>query len=375
MGSGSGSIRASLVFQSKSPPADAPVRGRMAGAIRATAAIVFAVQIASCSSPTTPSAPLGQSATSTNTTRRSAASTHMDPDSFSGPIVAHCLAHSSTTTISKLNLDTGELVTIAIFPFGCSGGSPWNTNYSPDFLKVVNPTLRSDGHVVYYDSRTGTSVDVTNIVSPTPAGDFGIQTIPQHAYPQFDDQGLFVFYDVRAVEYKFFDTSSKQIVRTSKTYSPRFLQQLALDPSRVGPNEFPKDDNTRLCDPKWIIDDTRYLRTIGDNSINGSQGNYQLVITPIPISATTRPNCNETTGRVITPPSLEIWRAAADPTGSTIIFLIESRTNGKALNLYRANAEDPSRPTQIKLSDSFLDHAGASEDRDKAQVVSFIGWQ
>ncbi|WP_232785280.1 hypothetical protein [Mycobacteroides chelonae] len=206
----------------------------------------------------------------------------MDPDSFSDPIVAHCLAHSSTTTISKLNLDAGELATIAIFPFGCGGGSPWDTRYSPDFLKVVNPTLRSDHHVVYYDSRTGTSVDVTNIVSPTPAEDFGIQTIPQHAYPQFDDQGLFVFFDGRAAEYKFFDTNSKQIVRTSKTYSPRFHQQLALDPSRIGPNEFPKEDNARLCDPKWIIDDTRYLRTIGDDSINGSQGNFQLVIAPIP---------------------------------------------------------------------------------------------
>lgn len=347
----------------------------MAGAIRATTATVFAVQIVSCSSPATPSTPLRQSATSASATQRAASSPHANPDSFSGSIVAHCLAHSSTTTISKLNLDTGELGTIAIFPFGCSGGSPWGTSYSPDFLKVVNPTLRSDHHVAYYDSRTGTSVDVTNIVSPTPTGDFGIQTIPQHAYPQFDHQGLFVFFDVRAAEYKFFDTNAKQIVRTSKTYSPRFLQQLALDPSRVGPNELPKADNERLCSPKWIIDDTRYLRTIGDNSISGSQGNYQLVIAPIPTSVTTRPNCDEVTGQVITPPSLEIWRAAADPTGSIIIFLIESRTNGKALNLYRANAEDPSRPTQIKLSDNFLDHAGVSEDRDKAQVVSFIGWR
>ncbi|WP_255485580.1 hypothetical protein [Mycobacteroides sp. LB1] len=347
----------------------------MASAVRATTAIVFAVQLASCSSPASPSTPLGQSATSTGATQHSAASPHVDPDSFSGPIVAHCLAHSSTTTVSKLNLDTGELATIAIFPFSCGGGSPWDTSYSPDFLKVVNPTLRSDHHVVYYDSRTGTSVDVTNIVSPTPTGDFGIQTIPQHAYPQFDDQGLFVFFDVKADEYKFFDTESRQVVRTSKTYYRPHLQQLALDPSRVGPDELPTERNSRLCDPKWIIDDTRYLRAIGDNSIGGSQGNYQLVIAPISTSATTRPNCNEATGQVITPPSLEIWRAAADPTGSTIIFLIESRTNGKALNLYRANTEDPSRPTQIKLSDSFLDHAGVSEDRDKAQVVSFIGWR
>ncbi len=365
-----GSIRASLVFRSKSPPAGATKRGRIAGAIRATAAIAFAAQLASCSSPATPSTPLGQSATSVSTTERSKTSQQVNPDSFSGPIMAHCLAHSSTTTMSKLNLDTGQLATIAIFPYGCNGATPWNTNYSPDFLKVVNPTLRSDSHVAYYDSRTGTSVDVTNIVSPTPAGDFGKQEIPRHVYPQFDDQGLFVFFDINSGEYKSFDTNSKQIVRTSKTYSPRFLQQLALDPSRVGPNELPKEDNERLCSPKWIIDNTRYLRTIGDH-----QGNHQLVIAPVPQSASTRPNCDEVTGQVITPPSLEIWRAAADPTGSTIIFLIESRTNGKALNLYRANTEDPARPTQIELSDSFLEHAGISEDRNKSQVVSFIGWR
>lgn len=370
MGTGSGSIRASLDSRPKSPPSGVPKGQWMASAIRATTAIAFAVQLASCSSPATPSDPPGQSATSTSATQRSAASPHVSPDSFSGPIVAHCLAHSGTTTMSKLNLDTGQLATIAIFPYGCNGATPWNTNYSPDFLKVVNPTLRSDSHVAYYDSRTGTSVDVTNIVSPTPAGDFGKQEIPRHMYPQFDDQGLFVFFDINSGEYKSFDTNAKQIVRTSKTYSPRFLQQLALDPSRVGPNELPKGNNERLCSPKWIIDNTRYLRTIGDH-----QGNHQLVIAPVPQSASTRLNCDEVTGQVITPPSLEIWRAAADPTGSTIIFLIESRTNGKALNLYRANIEDPSRPTQIKLSDSFLEHAGISEDRNKSQVVSFIGWR
>lgn len=367
---GDRSVCGSLFSLSKSPSTGVTKRHWMAGAIQATAAIAFAVQLASCSSPATPSDPPGQSATSTSATQRSASPQQVNPDSFSGPIMAHCLAHSGTTTMSKLNLDTGHLATIAIFPYGCNGATPWNTNYSPDFLKVVDPTLRSDSHVAYYDSRTGTSVDVTNIVSPTPAGDFGKQEIPRHVYPQFDDQGLFVFFDINSGEYKSFDTNAKQIVRTSKTYSPRFLQQLALDPSRVGPNELPKGNNERLCSPKWIIDDTRYLRTIGDH-----QGNHQLVIAPVPQSASTRPNCDEVTGQVITPPSLEIWRAAADPTGSTIIFLIESRTNGKALNLYRANTGDPSHPTQIKLSESFLDHAGVSEDRDKSQVVSFIGWR
>ncbi|WP_237075729.1 hypothetical protein [Mycobacteroides abscessus] len=340
----------------------------MAGAIRATTAIVFALQLASCSSPASPSTPLGQSATSTSTAQHSAASPHVNPDSFSGPIMAHCLAHSGTTTVSKLNLDTGELATIAIFPSSCNAGSQWNTNYSPDFLKVVNPTLRSDHHVVYYDSRTGTSVDVTNIVSPTPTGDFGVQTIPQHVYPQFNEQGLFVFYDVKAAEYKFFDTNSKQIVRTSKTYYPKYLPQLALNPIVVKPSESPEEQNSRLCDAKWIIDANRYLRTINDN-----QGNYQLVVEPISQS-TDRPNCREVAGQRVTPPGMEISQAAADPTGSIIIFLMYSRTNMHAKNLYRVNTKDLDHPTQLKLTDDLLDTAGVNE-RGKGQVVSFVGWR
>lgn len=356
---GNGSMGGSLVFQSKSPPGSVTKGHWLAGAARAAAAIAFAVQLASCSSPTPPPAPVAT---------QQSASAHVDPYSFSGPVVAHCLALSKSTTISKLNLNTGELATIAIFPFGCGGGSPWDTSYSPDFLKVVNPTLRSDHHVAYYDSRTGTSVDVTNIVSPTPTGDFGVQTIPQHVYPQFDEQGMFVFYDVKAAEYKFFDTNSQQIVRTSKAYYPKYLPQLALNPAVVKPTEMPEDQNSRLCDAKWIIDANRYLRTVNDN-----QGNYQLVVEPIPQSAD-RPNCLEVEGQRVTPPGMEISQAAADPTGSTIIFLMYSRTNMHAKNLYRVNTKDPDHPTQIKLASDLLDTAGVNE-RGKGQVVSFVGWR
>lgn len=353
------SMVGSLVFQSKLPPGSVTKGHCLAGAARAAAAIAFAGLLASCSSPAPPPAPAA--------TQQSAA-VHVDPDSFSGPIMAHCLALSKNTTISKLNLDTGELATIAIFPNYCGGGSQWNTNYSPDFLKVVNWIPRSDHHVGYFDSRTGTSVDVTNIVSPLPAGDFGMQTIPQHTYAQFDDKGLFVFFDVKADEYKFFDTNAKQIVRTSKTYYPKYLPQLALNPVVIKPTEMPEEQNSRLCDVKWIIDDNRYLRTINDN-----QGNYQLVIEPIPKSAD-RPNCLEVAGQRVTPPGMEISQAAADPTGSTIIFLMFSRTNMHAKNLYSVNTKDPDHPTQIKLASDLLDTAGLN-DRGKGQVVSFVGWR
>lgn len=358
----------SLASQSGLLPSSMRTRRQMlVGTVRAMATIALATQIAACSSPAPPPAPVA--------TQQSATPPRLNPDSFSGPILGHCRARSGTTTISKLKVDTGQLATIAILPDGCNPDGPWHTKYSPDFRKVIDSTPRIGSHVGYYDSRTGTKVDVTNIVAPQPTGDFGVQTLPRHEYPQFDEQGLFVFFDINSSEYKFFDTDSRQIVRTSKTYVPRYLQLLALDPSRVKPNESIKDDNERLCDPKWIIDDTRYLRTIGDNAVGGSQGNYQLVIAPIPTAASTRPNCNEATGQVITPPSLEIWRVAADPTGSTIVFLVENRTNGKALSLYRVNSEDPSRPIQIKLSEDIIDHAGVLEERDKTQVVSFIGWR
>lgn len=358
----------SLTAQSERLPLRVKRRRQVViGAVRATATIVLASQAVACSNPAPPPPPAA--------TQQSATPPRLDPDSFSGPILGHCRARSGTTTISKLKVDTGQLATIAILPDGCNPDGPWHTKYSPDFRKQVDSTPRSNSHVGYYDSRTGTKVDVTNIVAPQPTGDFGIQTLPRHEYPQFDDQGLFVFFDINSGEYNFFDTDARKIVRTSKTYIPRYLQQLALDPSRVAPNGSIKDDNERLCDPKWIIDDTHYLRTIGDNAFNGSQGNYQLVIASIPTAASTRPNCNEVAGQVITPPSLEIWRAAADPTGSIIVFIVMNRTNGKALSLYRANREDPDHPIQIKLSEDILDHAGAFEDREKSQVVYFIGWR
>lgn len=363
---GGGLMCNSLVSRSKFLPASVGSRTLVAAG-RTVLAIALAAQIVACSSPAPPPAPAA--------TQSSATPPRLDPDSFSGPILGHCRARSGTTTISKLKLDTGQLATIAILPDGCNPDGPWHTKYSPDFRKQVDLTPTIGSHVGYYDSRTGTKVDVTNIVAPQPTGDFGIQTLPRHTYPQFDEQGLFVFFDINSSEYKFFDTDSRQIVRTSKTYIPRYLQQLALDPSRVEPNGSVKEGNERLCDPKWIIDDTRYLRTIGDNTFNGSQGNYQLVIAPIPTSASTHPNCNEVAGQVITPPSLEIWRAAADPTGSIIVFIVMNRTNGKALSLYRANREDPDHPIQIKLSEDILDHAGAFEDREKSQVVYFIGWR
>jgi hypothetical protein len=82
-------------------------------------------------------------------------------------------------------------------------------------------------------------------------------------------------------------------------------------------------------------------------------------------------NCSDTTGQRITPPTTEISEAAADPTGSTILFMVFSRTDIKVFNLYRANLNDPSHPTQIKMSGEILEHAGY----DGGQIVGILGWK
>lgn len=158
-------------------------------------------------------------------------------NSFSGPIVSHCAVHSKSTSIGKLNVDTGELVDIATFPIACSSGGSQlrKLEFSQDYRKAALPTEAFERHAKYYDSGSKSVVDVTNIIAPPSRGDFGDQQQPDHRNAQFDDQGLFVFYDARADEFDFFDTAAKKVVRTSKSYIPRFVESIADDPRNVPP--------------------------------------------------------------------------------------------------------------------------------------------
>lgn len=327
-----------------------------------TAAALIGTQVAGCSEPGKPK-PIPKSSSAT-----SAAPTP-DAASFSGPIVEHCATHTQSTTLSKLNVGTGALVDIGTFPISCNIGNGQFTRarYSKDFRKLALDSLTiNDGHVRYYDSSTGSTVDVTEIVQPSPTGDFGNQQRPDHRNPQFDEQGLLVFYDARAKLFNFYDTDSKKVVRTSPTYLPNLVRAVAKDPDQLaqGEGELPGGDSVRGCPALWFIDDSRYLRSVHDDA-----GHY-LVIDAVPPPGAERPACSDTEGQRITPPSTEISEAAADPTGTTIVFTVFSRNDIKVWNMYQANLQDPSHPTQIKMSGNILERSGY----DGGQAMSFVGW-
>ena len=333
---------------------------RKSATCMAAVSLVVAQTIACSTNHSTSSAGSGSMATSATPARA-------NPDSFSGPIVSHCTTPASATTLGKLNVDTGELVDMATFPIPCNdaSGQTGRLFFNQDFHKMALPDDANDNHVKYYDSDSKSVVDVTNIVVPSPTGDFGNQQRPLHRSAQFDDQGLFVFYDDRAEQFNFFDTDAKKIVKTSKVYVPHLLQVEMTNPDDMKNGELPGSDAIRLCSALWVIDDNRYLRAVSDNQ------DHYLVIDSIPPPGAP-PQCdNNTAGQRITPPSTEISEAAADPTGSTILFTVFSRNDIKVWNLYRANLADPSQPKQIKMSGNILEHAGY----DGGQIVSILGWK
>lgn len=342
------------------------------GVLLMAVASIIASHTVACSAPARHSSPSSSPATSMTSGQQMPAPQRVEPDSFSGPILAHCPTDSQghaqdTVTLSKLNIDSGELVDIATYPFSCFlvQGQSDLTHFSPDFHMAAMPS--SDvGHVKYYDSRTGVVVDVTNIVSPPPTGDFGDHRNPLDQNPQFDDQGLFVFYDGNTSEYNFFDTDSKKVVRTSPEYMPPLLRKVTnLKSLEYG--RLPGGSDYRLCSPWfWLMDDSRYLRSVHDSGGNS----YYLVIDSIP-GPDSPINCDDSAGQRITPPSTEISGAVADPTGSKIIFMVYSGTNARVKNLYRANVNDPSRPTPIRVPGELLENAGVSG----TQIVSLVGWK
>ncbi|WP_418004108.1 hypothetical protein ACNO8X_03105 [Mycobacterium sp. PDNC021] len=329
-------------------------------------AALISTQVVGCSGDSKPGlASKAPSATATG----APATPSVDAASFSGPVIEHCATQTKSTTLSKLNIGTGALVDIATFPVSCNigNGQIGRALYSRDFHKLALDSITlNDGHVRYYDSDRKSTVDVTEMVQPSSSGDFGNQQRPDHRNPQFDEQGLLVFYDARAKMFDFFDTDAKKVVRTSPTYLPNFLRSVAINPEQMehGEGELPSGGSLRMCPWLWMIDDTRYLRSVHDDA-----GHY-LVIDAVPPPGVERPTCSETDGQRITPPSTEISEAAADPAGTTIIFTVFSHDDIKVWNMYQANLQDPSHPTQIKMSGNILERAGY----DGGQAMSIVGW-
>jgi hypothetical protein len=313
------------------------------------------------------------------------ATPHSNPESFNGPIIEHCGARSNTTTLSKLNIDTGEVVDLASFPLPCwtigdFRGQQERMRYSPDFHKALLER-QSGEDIIYYDSDTHETVDVTNIVSPPSTGDFGNNERPVYLGEQFDDQGMIVFFDNGAEEFNFFDTKLKKVTRTSKTYLAHFQQVTFADPDQESLEPFEPSKKApayRTCSGLWLIDDNRYLRAVQDGS-----GNY-IEIASIPKGIDWGPkgidggpDCKAVAGQRVTPSANDFAGAVADPTGTTILFLVYSRTNLRALNMYRANLENPSNPTQVTIAGDLLENAGVVNPSrvEDSVIVNILGWK
>ena len=293
--------------------------------------------------------------------------TQFDIAKHKGPIVAHCASKSNTTILGALDITSGQLTDFATFPTSCylmeqSSRLLFNVNYTQVALR---PTNTSDRHVRYHDLATSETVDVSEIASPSPTGDFGNREEPSHRSPQFDEQGLFVFFDDRADEFKFFDTSLRTVVKTSKAYAPNLYRTLSKDPSALARDGRTQSDNARLCDTPRVIDADRYLRTTAENNSHFLEVASATAINPL------ARNCQTSHGTRITPASTEIVSAAADPTGSTIVFETISATSRSAHNLYRANMQNPSSPEKIPVSGNILERAGY----DGGQQFYIIDWR
>lgn len=342
--------------------------------------MIVVVTAAIACSPPDSETPTG--ATEQTSTHSVAPPIPQDAKDFDGPIVFHCHWTATPTpdpgtTISKLNIQTGELTPIAQFPVGgCDGvraNMPaYGTNYprennfvaqsftalySPDWRKrVIDLGPGLSDHVGYFDLQLGDRIDVTKIVNPA-KGDFDVE--PKHSSPSFTRDGLFRYIDNLANEIKYFDTGTKRIVRsTSYTANndawppgqtidaPKWLEWVTTP----GRNTF------RTCMGLWVIDDRRYLRVKlpGEEGSGISRDSF-LAIDNIPVTHDEGGMCDRRAGTPVSPLVLNGPKsAAADPTGSTILFVIEGKDGGN--KLYRADTASPDSPTEIQVKDGLGDY-------------------
>lgn len=337
-----------------------------------TAAACVALLATACGGGTTQPSPSGLTLPDLPTAAQSTSSAPMqtDPARFVGPVFLTCKKSipnpSPGTTVSKLNLDTNELVTVAQYDVGgCIGSFKASSDlhgnfgaqslrnlFSPDYQELavnLNTELGTTGHVGYYDLKTHQYVDVTKLLQPTVA-DF--QDPLKHSDGVFTDDGLFMFHDDLADTFEYFDTVSKKIVKTTPTPDrPRYFQLTAEPISPDAPSY--QTQYFYPCYGLWVINDHQYLRVI--NSVVNNYMKESLAIEEMPKAMD---GCDENTGAVISPPASSILGAASDPAASTILFTIDSPSDN-AVTLYRADPQDPSHPKEVpvKLGDYADDFA------------------
>jgi hypothetical protein len=340
------------------------LRGRNQVWIAASAAMIFGASACSGQSstdPTVQSPPTAATSAAAETTPTTAEAATPS----NGPIVLTCRWQDpadTDTTVARLNLDTGDVVSIAEFPTGgCDarvtrddrylnrdnfGQQSLSIAYSPDFTKRVIDTGKNY-HVGYYDSEKQRVVDVTEIIEPA-TGDFDRD--PMHHTPIFTPDGLFRFYDGHAQEFKYYDPAREAVTKTLPypdggapwiapvvtADEPPFIANTQVQGE---PGEF------RTCLGLWAIDASRYLRV---SQVEGSSGSAFLSMDQIP-SATGE--CEREGGKNITPEFPDYsgpHSAAASPQGEIILFTMTGKDNTP--KLYRADVSNPSNPTEVQVA-------------------------
>ncbi|MBI3216498.1 MAG: hypothetical protein HYZ38_22010 [Mycobacterium sp.] len=281
---------------------------------------------------------------------------------FAGPVFYQC--GKAGPVLRKLNLDSGVFSAIASYPnVDCDNisrslaindsdfiGQTQRHYYSPDYSKVAVSAMPDSFHTGYYDHHLDRLVDVTEIVAPM-EGDFAQ---PAHHEPgYFTDDGTFVFWDQDKEVFQFFDTNSRQVVRNS----PAREMPASLAPAIQvkGTEDYFNQGTYKTCDGRWMIDGSKYLRTDG----------YQptaIFLSTVPEGPLTVGTCEaaESLSTRVSPKSTtggyRNESIAADPTGSTIIFVY--RNQDSEYKLFRANPSNPDNPAEIPLKGSLEDYPG-----------------
>jgi hypothetical protein len=317
---------------------------------------------------------LSTSARQTPATAATAAAPELDPKSFTGPVIVTCARSDGDgkSTISKVNLSTGQVVALSTFPDGgCPEGGTDTIEtqshdgdfsaqrlrnlFSPDYSKrvLLNPGGAKD-HVGYYDAKTHQLVDVSQKLStPQPTGDFGQVTTRVDAAPAFDDKGLFVFYDNNADQYEYVDTETEKIVQTAHApFVPHVAEATndgGIDRAGQGYSEY--SYLPRTCLGLWLIDDSRYLREILGSTASSST-NVFIGLDTVPPPTNEGATCDFLAGQRITPSMDDLLGAATDPSGSTVAFLLKAR-GGDDVKLYQIGIGGGT-PVEVPVPRTFL---------------------
>lgn len=311
---------------------------------------IGAVLVAGACSTETRTQSEGASNSSTAATTTSVAPKAVDPASFRGPVLVLCL--KSSVSVHKLNLDTRQLVRVADFPGQPCVGDPqrWGFDgqrtrlaFSRDLSKLVARPSKYESTVGYFDSKTGSVVNVSAIVQPGTGGDFDKK--PEHSNASFTDDGLFVFFDEQARVYKFFDITSRQIVKQQeKPDIPPFLAPVQENPNAT-------------CWGVWILPEAgRFIA-----------GNKPYVEMDLPPAGSNSCEPSYPNPQVLNPAAPQGGTVASDPSGKTVVFVIAGKDGSP--HIYKSNFANPDAPERLTLQGEGV-LSGLSDLQ-----LEFIGWE